>query len=307
MTITTEWPQLDALVRPSRVDHALSSDVELSAIHWPAASVEDDRIPWLLVHGLASNARLWDGVAKRLAALGHPVVAVDQRGHGQSSKPNGGYDMASVADDLHLLLADLGWSSAAVAGQSWGASVVVELGAQHPEVVDTLACVDGVLGGLKQRFPEWDEASTALAPPRLAGQPRTVIESWLAESADDWPEEGRAGTMANFEQRDDDTIAPWLTFDRHLEVLRGMWDYEPLGRYPLVSAPVLIIQADTGHGTDDKEVAVAATEEALTTSRTEWFRPAHHDVHAQHPDEVSDLLHRATAHPDFFPTSGAPT
>src|SRR5688500_20348076 len=40
--------------------------------------------PVLLVHCLSSNARLWDGVAARLAEAGHPVVAVDLRGHGSS-------------------------------------------------------------------------------------------------------------------------------------------------------------------------------------------------------------------------------
>ena len=55
--------------------------------------------PVLLVHGLASNARLWDGVASRLAADGHPVAAVDQRGHGQSDKPDGGYDFATLTED----------------------------------------------------------------------------------------------------------------------------------------------------------------------------------------------------------------
>src|SRR5690348_14754080 len=38
--------------------------------------------PFVLVHGLASNARLWDGVAEHLHAAGHTVVVIDQRGHG---------------------------------------------------------------------------------------------------------------------------------------------------------------------------------------------------------------------------------
>src|SRR5207249_673446 len=40
--------------------------------------------PFVLVHGLASNARLWDGVADHLHAAGHTVVVTDQRGHGRS-------------------------------------------------------------------------------------------------------------------------------------------------------------------------------------------------------------------------------
>ena len=42
--------------------------------------------PLLLVHGLASNARLWDEVAAIIAGAGHDSVAVDQRGHGRSTQ-----------------------------------------------------------------------------------------------------------------------------------------------------------------------------------------------------------------------------
>ena len=92
----------------------LSSGVDLHTVHWdptgaPGSPTAGD-VPVLLVHGLASNARLWDGVALHLARRGHRVVAVDQRGHGRSSKPDDGYDMANVANDLRLLIDELGWT-----------------------------------------------------------------------------------------------------------------------------------------------------------------------------------------------------
>src|SRR5512142_360957 len=52
--------------------------------------------PFLLVHGLSSNARLWDQVARVLVAAGHPVCAVDLRSHGESDAPPGGYDTATA-------------------------------------------------------------------------------------------------------------------------------------------------------------------------------------------------------------------
>ncbi len=148
--------------------------------------------------------------------------------------------------------------------------------------------------------------ATALAPPELAGTPAARIKAWLDSSNADWPEEGRAGTMANFEVRDDGTIAPWLTAERHLEVLRGLWEHRPSERYPEMQVPMLLIAADTGDvmWTHSKEDAVAAAVEALPVGRAEWFRPAHHDVHAQRPAEVADLLRRAAVEPDFF-TGGA--
>jgi pimeloyl-ACP methyl ester carboxylesterase len=289
---------------PRHEHHALASGVELHTVRWgPADAAPDDPPPVLLVHGLASNARLWDGVGRRLGERGHAVAAVDQRGHGRSSKPDDGYDMVTVADDLAMLVHELGWHRPLVAGQSWGGNVVLELASRHPGAVRAIACVDGGFIDLRSRFPDWDEAATTLAPPRLAGTPIDTIRSWLSTSAADWPEEGRDGTLANFEVRHDGTIAPWLTFERHLLVLRGLWEHPVADRFASVQVPVLLIPADTGavDWTHEKEAAVRAAEEALAVSRTEWFRPAHHDVHAQRPADVADLLHRAATDPGFFP------
>ncbi len=301
-------------IEPRHEWHALASGVELHAVHWeprdptttpPAHDVHP--VPFLLVHGLASNARLWDGVARHLAQRGHPVVAVDQRGHGRSSKPDDGYDMTTVADDLRLLIDALGWERPAVAGQSWGGNVVLELAWSHPDTVSMIACVDGGFIDLAGRFPDWSDAATALAPPRLAGTPLADITRWLETSTADWPEAGRQGTLANFEVRDDGTIAPWLTFDRHLTVLRGLWEHQPSSRYPDVQVPTLLIGADTGDvaWSDSKHVAVDHAIAALPRGRAVWFSPAHHDVHAQQPDAVGELLHRAATDATFFP--GPPT
>lgn len=285
----------------------LGSGVELHVIRWepigaqrPAAVTPTT---FLLVHGLASNARLWDGVGRRLSAAGHLAIAVDLRGHGRSTKPDHGYDMATVADDLGLLIDAMNLERPFVAGQSWGGNVVLELAVRHAAAISAIACVDGGFIDLRSRFTDWEDAAAALAPPPLLGTPLDEITAWIESSTADWPCDGRRGTLANFEVRSDGTIAPWLTFDRHLEVLRGLWDHEPSTRYPLVDVPVLLIPADIGDGVGDtnKRTAVDAARRALRRGRVEWFSPAHHDVHAQRPAEVADLLGRAATDPRFFP------
>lgn len=291
-------------LEPRHEWHPLRSGVELHAVHWDPVPSDgsEDRVAFLLVHGLASNARLWDGVAAHLSMRGHRVVAVDQRGHGRSSKPDHGYDMATVAHDLRLLIDELGWDRPAVAGQSWGGNVVLELAWAHPDVVSMIACVDGGFIDLAGRFPNWEDAAAALAPPRLAGTPLADITRWLRSSAADWPEAGRQGTLANFEVRDDGTIAPWLTFERHLTVLRGLWEHQPQHRYPEITVPALLIGADTGDvaWSASKHDAVDHAIASLPVGRAVWFSPAHHDVHAQQPDAVGDLLRRAATDPTFF-------
>jgi pimeloyl-ACP methyl ester carboxylesterase len=249
----------------------------------------------VLVHGLASNARLWDGVGRYLAATGHPVVAVDQRGHGRSDKPDDGYDMGTVAADLAAVVRATGWERPIAVGQSWGGNVVIELAAGHPGLTAGVACVDGGFIDLAGRFPSWDDCATALAPPKLVGLPASRIEAAMRSSHPDWPAEALTGAMANFEVRADGTIAPWLTFDRHMAVLRGMWEHRPHERATELTEPVLWLPADSGDvaWTHDKREALADIERRLGRTRTVWFSPADHDVHAQYPDRVAAALHDA--------------
>ena len=267
---------------------------------WPGG----DDAPFVLVHGLASNARLWDGVGDVLAGLGHRVAAVDLRGHGRSDKPDHGYDYPTVCDDVAAVVDALGMDRPVVVGQSWGGNVVLELAARHPHLARGAACVDGGTLDLQARFASWGECASALAPPRLEGTPFTDIERMLRAMHADWPESGIAGALACFEVRADGTVAPWLTRERHLAILRAMWDRRPGDVYGAVKTPVLLVPAADGdeEATSRKEREVAAAESALATVRTRWFRPAHHDVHAQHPVDVGTLLHDCVAD-GFFSAS----
>ncbi len=256
-------------------------------------------VAFLLVHGLASNARLWDGVATRLAARGYGVTAIDQRGHGRSDKPDHGYDFATVTADLVAAIDALGLDRPVVAGQSWGANVALDLAAHHHGVARGVACVDGGWIDLR-RFATWDDCAAAMAPPTIAGTPLRQVEEYLRRAHPDWPPEGIAGTLANFEVRPDGTVAPRLTLERHLAILRALWEHRPAELYPLVDVPVLLVPCDDGTAwTDEKRRQVAAAEAGLARSRTAWFR-ADHDVHAQHPGEIADLL-AGCAEEGFWP------
>jgi pimeloyl-ACP methyl ester carboxylesterase len=249
-------------------------------------------IPFVLVHGLASNARLWDGVARELAAAGHAVVAIDQRGHGRSDKPDGGYDFATVVSDLVTLIDRMGLDRPVVAGQSWGGNVVVELAATAPHTVRGIVAVDGGFIELGQRFASWEQCCEVLTPPRLTGTPAARMRQWMRDANADWPDEGIDGAMANFEIRPDGTIAPWLTLDRHLQILQALYHHRPSQRYAHITVPTLLVPADTGEvaWTSDKRLAVDAAVAALPRGRAHWFSPAHHDIHAQQPAALAAVL-----------------
>lgn len=268
--------------------------VELSVCDWrDGGAVNERQLPFLLVHGLASNARLWDGVARALTDAGHPVVAVDQRGHGQSDKPDLGYDTETICTDLVALVDGLGWTRSVVVGQSWGGNVVVELASRAPERLAGACGIDGGTLRLRARFGTWEACRAALTPPPLTGMGADVLRRRMEEMHPDWPSEGIDGAMACFEVRPDGTVAPWLTVDRHLEILAGMYADDPARLYPGITVPTLFIPAaDPAQPawTESKRADIAEALAVLPRGKAVWFSPADHDVHAQHPGEVAAVL-----------------
>src|SRR5205814_2938729 len=125
------------------------------------------------------------------------------------------------------------------------------------------------------------------------GLPAADIEAFLRQMHPDWPEAGIAGSLANFEVRPDGTVAPWLTLDRHLQILRSMWEHRPSTRYAELRVPVLLVPAD-GPGPGRREDKAAGVEAALAVipdARVQWIT-GDHDIHAQHPAQVADLFAR---------------
>lgn len=274
---------------PEERSFTVDAGVGLHAEAW-APQFDADLVAFVLVHGLASNAAMWRGVAARLRSLGHAVVAVDQRGHGLSAKTDGPYDVATFAADLAGLLAALPFRRPAVVGQSFGGNVVLELAARRPELVSGVACVDGGWIELADRFPSWEACASALAPPVFDGRPAEELEARFREHHPDWPEQGIEGLLASFEVRIDGTVAPRLARDRHLQVLRSLWEHHPSELYPLVQVPVLLVPAVNEGQLPSSDDAVDKAARLLPVARLEPIA-GDHDLHAQHPDAIAGLLH----------------
>ncbi len=97
--------------------------------------------PWVFLHGLMGYALNWRRVTAVLEKS-ERVLAYDQRGHGKSMKPLTGYDREDYADDLYLILQDLGWEKIRLVGHSMGEKVALNFAFRFPEKVEKLVIED---------------------------------------------------------------------------------------------------------------------------------------------------------------------
>ena len=126
----------------------------------------------MLVHGFASTKEVnWvqPGWVTTLARAGRRVIALDNRGHGASSKPYdpSAYHSATMAEDVRALLDHLKIERADVMGYSMGARITAFLAIAHPTRLRA-----AIFGGLGIHLVEGvglpESIASALEAPALA-------------------------------------------------------------------------------------------------------------------------------------------
>jgi pimeloyl-ACP methyl ester carboxylesterase len=124
------------VVRRERVE--MEPGRALSALVWGTAEPEI-----VLLHGGAQNAHTWDTVAM---ALGRPLVAIDQPGHGHSDGPRDGpggqLTLTANAEDVAVAIRALAPRAAAVVGMSMGGMTAMALAGVAADLVRSLVLVD---------------------------------------------------------------------------------------------------------------------------------------------------------------------
>jgi 2-(acetamidomethylene)succinate hydrolase len=118
-------------------DVILPNGLKIHYYEWPGPGPN-----LILLHPSSGYGRMWEWTVDALGARFH-VYALDQRGHGDSGRPDGDYSAEEYAHDLHLFFGRVGVDRAIVAGQSLGGRVGQVFAATHPHQIQALALVGG--------------------------------------------------------------------------------------------------------------------------------------------------------------------
>lgn len=253
-----------------------------------------DGPPLILLHATGFLAALWRPVAERLAS-GFRVIAVDQRGHGDSSKPADGYRFEVFADDLQQLIEGLALERPLAAGHSAGATTIVVHTKHYPGIVRRAVLIEPILPR-----PEWymgPSGRPQVNPLADAARKRRAV----------WP--SRAAVLRAYRSRD--TFRTWREDVLRLYVDEGMRPRRDgqvelkcppeieaqvfdatryLDPWPMLremACPALVIWGHESHLPGSG--LARQVEEAIPQVRTVLVPDASHFLPQEHPDQVGRI------------------
>lgn len=270
-------------------------------LHWNRAGEQPALI---FLHGLASNARIWEKVVPHLEQAGHPCYAPDTRGHGLSDKPDSGYEFDEILKDTASILQTLQLERPWIIGHSWGASLAVDYASRvrvGPFAPAGIILVDGGMIEMKA-IPSatWEGTRQRLTPPRLAGTPvQDFIERLQTWNSDWGPDEQAISIiLSNFEISEQETISPRLSLDRHMQILAAMWEFPTFERFAQVRCPVLVIPTRPKLPVpDEQKPFLAAKQQGIErlkqinpSAQVQWFVDTIHDIPLQRPEQLADAI-----------------
>lgn len=133
----------------------------------------------IMLHGYTDSWFSYSRILPRLDTSLRAVV-LDQRGHGDSERPAGGYTFSDYAADVVALMDELGIDRATVVGHSMGSHVAQRVALAAPERVEGLVLVGSATTIRNEAVMELERAVMALREPVPAEFAREFQESTVS-------------------------------------------------------------------------------------------------------------------------------
>ena len=231
-----------------------------------------------LVHSLALDRHVWDGVVERLQSTAE-ILAYDCRGHGRSERRAGIFTAELFARDLAAVFDHVGWGSAAVAGCSMGGCVALAFAGLEPDRATRLGLIDTTAWygeGAAGRFAERAAEARARG---LAGLVDFQLTRWFSDTYRASRPPGMEQPIATFLANDLDCYASTCA-------LLGTVDLRAV--LPTLRMPAVIVVGEEDYATP---VAMSrALHDALPRSTLTVLPRARHLTPVENPDEIAGEL-----------------
>lgn len=271
------------------IDLDLPGDgVRLRGTRWSGTG-----LPIVLLHGLASQRRFWNLVVSRLAGL--PMLTIDARGHGDSERPETGYETEVVVRDVLTAMDAVGMGRAVVVGHSWGGSVAATLAAEYPMRAAAVVLIDGGFATPLEHLPR-EQARELLRPPAIDIPAAEFAERVRAQHARFWSAEVEEAVLPIFGVDAAGHVHPRLPLDRHMQIVDALLSYDASTTLRRIECACWAVSCES-HDNDEwsrrKEAAMRTAAGLLKSPRLLRWQSAEHDVPLQWPALVAGLIRQA--------------
>jgi epoxide hydrolase A/B len=258
--------------------------------------------PVVLLHGFPELAYSWRHQIPALADAGLRVVAFDQRGYGESSKPEAieDYALTALVGDLVGLLDAEGIDRTALVGHDWGSLVMWTAAVLHPDRVARVVSLNVPYRGWCAGFPSTDYMRDHLADRFgyvLYFQEVGRAEKAFARSPADWLRRAFQGVTADTEFQTEEEFGVYVdaftrggiagpinwyrNIDANLEATAHLEDAP-------ITQPTLVITAEFDPVLPAK--LAEGMERWIPELRVAHVEGSGHWIQQERPEEVNDLL-----------------
>jgi pimeloyl-ACP methyl ester carboxylesterase len=247
------------------------ADLEGHKLYYERAGSGEPEL--LFVHGWCCDRTAFQPQFDHFART-HAVTALDLRGCGRSDRPEDGYAIPDLADDLARFCAEVGIDKPVVAGHSLGGMIGVELAARHPSLPRALVLVDpGPIDPLPATVKLFSALAEELEGPSGEDVRRLYVQDMGAR---------------------DDELARWIAdlmcaapLAIASAVIRGVNAWNGVGAFALCTVPTLLLLSALGQNPD--AVRLRAIKPDLEIGITVG---AGHFHQLEVPDQVNAMIER---------------
>ncbi len=244
----------------------------------------------MFLHGIMGSAANWRRIAKAFEDE-YQVLTYDQRGHGRSFKPPHGYRPSDYAQDLKLILDDLGWEKIFLVGHSMGGRNAIEFAARSPQRVEGLVIEDigpEASSDSIHKIEKLLELVPTPFPNRESA--RRFFEGEYPEMISFYPQAHVVAKflLSNIEQKEN---GQWdWRFDKGaiLESLRVGRNEDRWDAFVNLQMPVLIVRGE--HSRDLSREVFARMQASLPSAKAVEIPSAGHWVHFDQPEAFIQAL-----------------
>ena len=244
----------------------------------------------VFLHGLMAFSANWRKIASRLESR-YQCLIYDQRGHGRSFKPESGYSVHILAEDLYRITEDLGWTDFHLVGHSMGGRVAMVFAHKYPNKVKTLCIEDTGADITRDAYKYYEKMLNIVPTPfKSKDEMKDFFQNRFLQlfTPSEAPEVLVTFLQANQEEKPDGTYDWRFSKQAMIDIVKEGHKNDRWLEVSSFKMPVLLVRGENSHILSAEEFEKMLKVNPIITGVE--VKGAGHWVHYEKYEEFTQLL-----------------